>query len=170
MGERLTLPDGSWFEIVRSAADPERDPGEILFTAVPGGQAPPPHVHRRQREVFTLHEGDFELLVDGDWRALAPGESVAIEPGVTHTYRNEGSATARVTTVHEPDLAFEEYIRRLCETVIEHGSVKVSPGLAVRLAVLWHEYDDTISPAGLPLKVAMGALGRVGPLVGLRPK
>ena len=170
MRERLTLPDGSWFEIVRSAADLERDPGEILFSAPPGAQAPPPHVHRRQREVFTLHEGDFELLVDGEWRALSPGESVVIEPGVTHTYRNEGSATALVTTVHEPDLQFEEYIRRLCATVIEHGSVKATPGLAVRLAALWREYDDTISPSGLPLKVGIGVLGRVGPLVGLRPK
>ena len=102
MGEILTMPDGTTFEFVREPADPERDPSEMVFTAQPNGPAPPPHIHPRQREVFTLEEGDFELLVDGDWRKLAPGESLAIEPGQTHTYRNKGTRTARVRTVHEP--------------------------------------------------------------------
>src|SRR5688500_20167572 len=95
------MPDGTTFEFVREPADPERDPSEMVFTAQPGGPAPPPHVHPRQRETFTLEEGDFELLVDGEWRKLAPGESLAIEPGQTHTYRNEGAQTARVRTRSE---------------------------------------------------------------------
>jgi quercetin dioxygenase-like cupin family protein len=169
MSERLTMPDGSWFEAVQTPADPEREPGEMKFTALPGGPAPPPHVHRRQREVFTLHEGDFELLVDGEWRKLEPGESLEIPPGGKHTYRNKGSRTALVTTVHDPGLDFETYIRRLHATMAAHGSTKPTPALVVRLSVLWREHDDTISPGSLPLKVAMGLLGRVGPLVGLRP-
>jgi quercetin dioxygenase-like cupin family protein len=102
MGDVMTMPDGSEFEVVRSPADPERDPSEVRLTAKPDGPAPPPHVHPRQREVFTLEEGDFELLLDGEWRRLAPGESVAVEAGQTHTYRNRGPATAHVRTVHEP--------------------------------------------------------------------
>lgn len=164
------MPDGSWFETVRTPADPERDPGEMRFTALPNGPAPPPHIHRRQRETFTLHEGDFELLLDGDWHRLAPGESLTIEPGQTHTYRNKGPETALVTTVHDPGLDFETYIRRLHATMVEHGSTKATPALAVRLAVLWREHDDTISPGSLPLKLAMGVLGRAGPVVGLRPR
>jgi quercetin dioxygenase-like cupin family protein len=163
------MPDGSWFEVVRSPADPERDPSEITFTAHPRGPAPPPHVHPRQRETFTLQEGDFELLLDGGWRALAPGESVRVEPGQQHTYRNHGSATARVTTVHEPGLEFETYIRRLHATVAASGTDRITPALAIRMAVLWRDHADTISPGPLPLKLAFGVLGRVGPLVGLRP-
>ena len=135
------MPDGTTFEVLRSPADPERDPSEVAFTAKPNGAAPPPHIHPRQRETFTLEEGDFELLVDHDWRKLAPGESLAIEPGQTHTYRNEGTRTARVRTVHEPGLSFEQYIRELHATVNEHGA----------------------------MKIAFGILGRVGPLLGLRP-
>jgi hypothetical protein len=41
MGEVLTMPDGSFFEIVRSPADRERDPSEIVFTARPGAAGPP---------------------------------------------------------------------------------------------------------------------------------
>jgi quercetin dioxygenase-like cupin family protein len=169
VGEVLTLPDGTTFEVVRSPADPERDPSEIVFTAQPDGPAPPPHVHPRQREVFTLEEGDFELLVAGDWRKLAPGESLAIEPGQTHTYRNKGTRTARVRTVHEPGLGFEEYIRALHATIAAHGSTKMTPAVAARLAVIWRRHSDTIQPGPLPIKIAFGILGRVAPLLGLRP-
>ena len=169
MGDVLTMPDGTSFEILRSAADPERDPSEMAFTAKPNGPAPPPHVHPRQREVFTLEDGDFELLLDGEWHKLAPGESLAIEPGQTHTYRNKGTATARVRTVHEPGLSFEQYIRELHATVVEHGAEKLTPAMAARLAGLWRKHSDTIRPGPPPLRLAFGILGRIGPLVGLRP-
>lgn len=163
------MPDGTSFEFVREPADPERDPSEMVFTAQPNGPAPPPHIHPRQREVFTLEEGDFELLVDGDWRKLAPGESLAIAPGQKHTYRNKGTQTARVRTVHEPGLSFDDYIRELHATVTEHGSVKITPAMAARLAVIWRRHADTIQPGDLPMKLAFGVLSRVGPLLGWRP-
>jgi quercetin dioxygenase-like cupin family protein len=169
VGEILTMPDGTTFEFVRTPADPARDPSEVVFTAKPGGPAPPPHVHPRQREVFTLEEGDFELLVDGDWRALQPGESMTVEPGVTHTYRNEGTRIARVRTVHEPGLSFDQYLRDLHATIAEHGSVKITPAVAARMAVIWRRHSDTIQPGSLPIKIAFGILGRVGPLLGLHP-
>ena len=163
------MPDGTTFEVVRSPADPERDPSEVVFTAQPGGPAPPPHVHPRQREIFTLEEGDFELLLDGSWRKLAPGESVTVEPGATHTYRNEGAQTARVRTVHEPGLSFEGYLRDLHATAVEHDMLKITPAMAARMAVIWREHADTIQPGPLPIKVAFAVLSRVGPLLGLRP-
>lgn len=163
------MPDGTTFEVVRSPADPERDPSEVVFTAHPNGPAPPPHVHPRQREVFTLEEGDFELLLDGSWRTLTPGESVAVEPGQTHTYRNRGTATARVRTVHEPGLTFEQYLRDLHATVTEHGVMKITPAMAVRMAGIWRRHSDTIQPGPTPLKLAFAVLSRVGPLLGLRP-
>jgi quercetin dioxygenase-like cupin family protein len=169
MGEILSMPDGTTFEFVREPADRERDPSEIVFTAHPGGPAPPPHIHPRQRETFTLEEGDFELRVDGDWRKLAPGESLAIEPGQTHTYRNKGTRTARVRTVHEPGLSFDDYIRELHATMTEHNAQKVTPALAMRLAVIWRRHSDTIQAGDLPMKLAFGILGRVAPLLGLRP-
>ena len=163
------MPDGTSFEFVRTPADPARDPSEMVFTAQPGGPAPPPHVHPRQREIFTLEEGDFELLLDGDWRKLAPGESVAVEPGATHTYRNEGTSTARVRTVHEPGLSFEQYIRELHATAAEHGVTRITPAMAARMAVIWRRHSETIQAGPLPIKIAFAVLGRVGPLLGLHP-
>ena len=163
------MPDGTTFEVVRSVEDPERDPSEMVFTAQPNGPAPPPHVHPRQRETFTCEQGDFELLVDGEWRVLPPGESLTIQPGQVHTYRNEGAQTAKVRTVHEPGLEFEQYIRDLHATVVEHDIRRITPGAAARMAVIWRKYSDTIQPGPLPLKVAFGLLGRIGPRLGLKP-
>jgi quercetin dioxygenase-like cupin family protein len=169
VAEVLTMPDGTTFELVRSPGDPERDPSEVVFTAQPDGPAPPPHIHPRQREVFTLEEGDFELLLDGSWRVLEPGESVTVEPGATHTYRNKGTRIARVRTVHEPGLSFDEYLRELHATISAHGSEKLTPAVATRLAVIWRRHSDTIKPGPLPIKIAFAILGRVGPLLGFRP-
>ena len=163
------MPDGTTFEFVRSPADPERDPSEVVFTAQPNGPAPPPHIHPRQREVFTLEEGDFELLLDGSWRKLAPGESVTVEPGATHTYRNKGTNTARVRTVHEPGLSFDQYLRELHATMSEHGADKITPAMAARLAVIWRRHSDTIQAGDRPMKIAFGVLARIGPMLGLRP-
>jgi len=163
------MPDGTTFEFVREPADPERDPSEVVFTAQPDGPAPPPHVHPRQRETFTLEEGDFELLVDGSWRKLAPGQSLTIEPGQTHTYRNKGTLTARVRTVHEPGLSFDQYLRDLHATIAEHGSMKITPAVAARMAGVWRWHSETIRPGPLPIRIAFAVLGRVGPLLGWRP-
>jgi quercetin dioxygenase-like cupin family protein len=169
VGEILTMPDGTTFEFVREPADPERDPSEMVFTAQPNGPAPPPHIHPRQREVFTLEEGDFELLLDGNWRKLAPGESVTVEPGAKHTYRNKGTRTARVRTVHEPGLSFDEYIRELHATATEHNATKIGPAMAARMAVIWRRHSDTIEGGDPMMRLAFDLLGRVAPLVGLRP-
>ena len=163
------MPDGTTFEFVREPADPERDPSEVVFTAQPNGPAPPPHVHPRQRETFTLEEGDFELLVDRNWCTLAPGQSFTIEPGQTHTYRNKGTRTARVRTVHEPGLSFDQYLRDLHATIAEHGSMKITPAVAARMAGIWRRHSDTIQPGPLPIKAAFAVLARVGPLLGWRP-
>jgi hypothetical protein len=74
-----------------------------------------------------------------------------------------------VRTVHEPGLSFDDYIRELHATVTEHGSMKITPAMAARLAVIWRRHSDTIQPGDLPMKIAFGILGRVGPLLGARP-
>jgi quercetin dioxygenase-like cupin family protein len=169
VGEILTMPDGTTFEFVRAPADPERDPSEVVFTAIPGAAAPPPHIHPRQRETFTLEEGDFELLSGRSWRKLQPGESVTLEPGTRHTYRNKGTQTARVRTVHEPGLSFEQYLRDLHATISEHNSVKITPAVAVRLAGVWRWHSDTIEGADALMRISFDALARIGPVLGLRP-
>jgi hypothetical protein len=46
---------------------------------------------------------------------------------------------------------------------------RITPAMAARMAVIWRRHADTIRPGPLPLRVAFEVLGRVGPLLGLRP-
>ena len=71
--------------------------------------------------------------------------------------------------MHEPGLSFDDYLRDLHATMTEHGAMKITPAMAARMAVVWRRHSDTIQPGALPIKVAFGVLGRVGPLLGLRP-
>jgi hypothetical protein len=94
---------------------------------------------------------------------------VTVEPGTKHTYRNKGTRTARVRTVHEPGLSFDQYLRDLHATITEHNSTKITPAVAVRMAGVWRQHSDTIQGGDALMRMAFGALGRIGPLLGLRP-
>jgi quercetin dioxygenase-like cupin family protein len=169
MSERLELPDGTAYEVIHTPTDPATDISEMVFTLRPGGPAPPPHIHPGQTETFTLEDGDFELLVDGKWRQLGVGESLTVPVGDIHTFRNKGERTARVRMVHDPALTFEDFLRDMHATAVEHNAESIGPAMAVRMAVLFRRYPETIQPGPLPLKIAFGLMGRLGPLVGLKP-
>jgi mannose-6-phosphate isomerase-like protein (cupin superfamily) len=68
---------------------------------VPGG-GPPPHIHRREDEVFQILEGDYEWTV-GDRQFLArPGTTIFAPRGVPHTYRYAGTGTGKLMCVITP--------------------------------------------------------------------
>src|SRR5260370_30402189 len=46
----------------------------IVQTTAPGG-GPPPHSHRDEDEIFTVLEGDFEVLDNGQWRTASIGDA-----------------------------------------------------------------------------------------------
>ena len=169
MPETLHMPAGSEFRVMSSASDPERDPCEIEFTVMSRGAAPPPHIHPRQSETFTVIEGDsFELRLPG-YKPLAPGESHTVAAGTSHTYRNLGDGPVRVRAVHDPGLSFERYVRRLVATTQQLGVVRVSPGMLVCMSRLWHEHADTIRPASPAVQAVMTVLRNVGRVTGPRP-
>jgi quercetin dioxygenase-like cupin family protein len=74
----------------------------LIHTTVPPGGGPPPHVHRREDEAFYVLEGDLAFHADGrDIRATA-GSWVTLAKGSLHTFRNTGTATARMLIVVTP--------------------------------------------------------------------
>jgi quercetin dioxygenase-like cupin family protein len=63
---------------------------------VPPGGGPPPHVHSREAEGFYVLEGEITLQV-GDNRLVASAGMFANMPvGTPHSFKNEGSQTARM--------------------------------------------------------------------------
>ena len=63
---------------------------------VPPGGGPPPHVHSREEEGFYILEGEITLHV-GDKRLVVSAGMFANMPvGTPHSFKNEGSKTARM--------------------------------------------------------------------------
>ena len=79
-GDSLTMPDGTSFSTVESAADSGGKRVEFEVTMAPGAQGPPKHVHPRQVESWNVIEGELSLFVEGGWRTLGKGESLSIQP------------------------------------------------------------------------------------------
>jgi mannose-6-phosphate isomerase-like protein (cupin superfamily) len=112
-GDILTMPDGTAFRIVESAADSAGERIEFEITMAPGAMGPPKHFHPRQQESWKVLEGELSVFVDDRWRTLGEGESLSISPNTIHTLRNRSSGVVRFRDVHEPALDFQEYIEEL---------------------------------------------------------
>jgi mannose-6-phosphate isomerase-like protein (cupin superfamily) len=75
----------------------------VWINAVAPGNGPPPHVHHREHEDFFILEGVFEIYREGQPPLrVGPGDFVHTPKGVTHTYRNIGTAVGRLLGLAVP--------------------------------------------------------------------
>ena len=67
-------------------------------TSPPGG-GPPPHMHLREEEIFTVLEGEFDILDQDHWIRLRAGETHCSIRGHWHAFRNAGTTPGRIQFV-----------------------------------------------------------------------
>jgi mannose-6-phosphate isomerase-like protein (cupin superfamily) len=71
-------------------------------------------VHERHADAWYVLEGELTFGVGpgGEELHAAPAGTLVLVPaGVVHTFRNDGSATARFLNVHAPSMGFAESLR-----------------------------------------------------------
>jgi mannose-6-phosphate isomerase-like protein (cupin superfamily) len=112
-GDTLTLPGGTSFLIIESAADSAGERIEFEITMALGATGPPRHYHPVQEEQWRVLGGQLSVFVDDSWLVLAEGDSLAIPPGTVHTLRNRSGKVVRFRDVHVPALDFQDYIEEL---------------------------------------------------------
>ena len=79
--------------------------GGSCFTVeclVPPGGGPPKHAHLLEDECFYLLEGELEIEVGGERMDVRAGGFVHAPRGVPHTYRNTGTAHAKMIVTFTP--------------------------------------------------------------------
>ncbi len=76
--------------------------------ASPPGGGPPPHVHDREDELFTVLEGEYDLFDGQQWTPFRKSEYQHKRRGELHTFRNCGSTTGKVLFVATPG-GLDEY-------------------------------------------------------------
>lgn len=166
--DRFEMPDGSVYRVLRTTADTAGELVEMEFTLPAGSVAPPPHVHPGPVEEYEVLEGTLDLMVAGVWSRLAAGESASVPSGVLHTFKNRSGAQVRVRNVHSPARRFEDYIEHIYTLTRARGirSAK-DPRVPIYLSMLMLEYQETLHPQRARERIAIGALARLGRLLGM---
>jgi quercetin dioxygenase-like cupin family protein len=67
----------------------------------PGG-GPPPHIHHREDETFSIVEGECRLLLGDEWITAGVGDLVHVPRGAVHCFRNESTETMRMIVTFTP--------------------------------------------------------------------
>jgi mannose-6-phosphate isomerase-like protein (cupin superfamily) len=168
-GDTLTMPDGTSFSIIESAADSGGKRIEFEITMAPGAMGPPKHFHPRQDESWKVLDGELSVFVDDGWRTLGAGESLSIPPNSVHTLRNRSSGPVRFRDVHEPALDFQEYIEHLHRQATA-GKItsRMTPSTLIHGAMVLHQHRTTQLSASPVQRSAETVLSLIGRTLGFR--
>jgi mannose-6-phosphate isomerase-like protein (cupin superfamily) len=113
---------------------------DLVLTRV--GGSPPPHVHLRQSEKFSVRSGAMRVMIGGQERLLGAGEEALVPAGTPHRWWNAGPGDALVSVEMRPALHFEELLeeafRLADERKFGEGGTH-RPGGHRRLADKWKD-------------------------------
>jgi mannose-6-phosphate isomerase-like protein (cupin superfamily) len=168
-GDTLTMPDGTSFTVVESAADSNGKRIEFEISMGPGAMGPPKHFHPRQDESWRVLEGELSVFVDDAWRTLGEGESLSIPPDTVHTLRNRSERVVRFRDVHEPALDFQDYIESLHRQA-EAGRItsRMTPSTLFHGAMVLREHRTTQLSASRAQRAGETVLSVIGRALGRR--
>ncbi len=102
---------GDLYRFLATAGDTDGAFGLWHATVFPGG-GPPPHLHRREHEVFFVLAGWLDFFDDGRPHRAGPGTLVFLPEGSRHWFRNTGSEPAEMLILVAPG-GIEELFRRV---------------------------------------------------------
>lgn len=77
-------------------------------------------------ESFEVLSGVLDIRINREWRELRTGESITAPPGTPHTVRNLYPQEVRIRNVHDPALAFPDYMVQLRQ-LVHSGKVRSLP-------------------------------------------
>lgn len=138
----------------------------------PGGAVSVAHSHPELRERFEVVKGTLTMRVDGVEQRLTAGERVTIEPGQVHHYRNAEADDCVFRCEVWPAARFEAMILTLFCLAGEGRTNAAGVPSPLQMAVILHEFDDTMRVAGPPRwlqRLLLPPLAAIGRARGLRP-
>lgn len=90
--------------------------------STPPGHGPPPHIHRREDELFIVIEGSFRFFGANGWsEPIGPGGIAYTPRGVLHTFQNAGSEVGRQWVLATPS-GFERFFGQCAEVFALGGA------------------------------------------------
>lgn len=150
---QLSKGEGATFsavgDVYRLLATGEQTGGAYALCearVLPGG-GPPPHIHRREDESFFILEGEITFTLDGRKVVAQAGSFLQSPRNIPHSFRNEGSAPARMLILTVPS-GFEQFIAEFAQPVPSFDSppVPVTPAEIQKLLAVAPKYGIEILP------------------------
>jgi quercetin dioxygenase-like cupin family protein len=74
----------------------------VFETVAAPGKGPPLHFHAGEEEAIYVLEGEVDFRLGDDVHRAGPGSFVFVPRGTPHTFRNAGTADARLLIVFTP--------------------------------------------------------------------
>ena len=102
---------------------------------------PPPHVHHREDETFSILEGEFEFRLGGETVRAGAGAFVYAPRGQVHTFRNISPNQPGRLLVTTAPAGIEAFYRRL-------NALPSGPPDVALVRAIAQEYGITIMPPG----------------------
>jgi quercetin dioxygenase-like cupin family protein len=90
-GQVLEGPNGYRLRLVRIADDVL----EMEARYAGRGDLPPPHLHPRQAEHFTVLDGPVRVVIEGQEQRFAQGETFDVPAGTVHQLAGDGPASVK---------------------------------------------------------------------------
>jgi mannose-6-phosphate isomerase-like protein (cupin superfamily) len=110
----------TWFAgalMLRKAGGPETGGRfALLDQRVPGGYAPPRHVHHHEDEAWYILDGEVTFMCGDQTLAAGPGAWVFLPRAVPHTFR-VGPSGARLLTLSAP-ASFADFVEAAGEPAL----------------------------------------------------
>jgi quercetin dioxygenase-like cupin family protein len=112
---------------------------------VPPGAGPPPHAHSREIEAIYVLEGELTFYVENESFQLGPGCLINLPRGVVHSFKNQGTETARMLDLVVPS-GMENFIRETGRPVVDRSGrpAVVTPEDVERVTTIAPKYGIEI--------------------------
>ena len=109
-GRRFAIPGGIC--TIKATGEDTGGTYAMIEMLIPPQGGPPPHIHSREIESFYILEGSLSFWLSDRKLSGSAGSLVIAPPGLTHTFKNEEDATARVLLLITP-AGLEEFFQEV---------------------------------------------------------
>jgi quercetin dioxygenase-like cupin family protein len=114
-GQKIVNPVAG--DSVTFVALPRADHHDLVMEMAtrPGGQGPPPHIHPRSYETFTVIRGSIVVTEGARTVVLGEGESYTVRPGAVHAFASHGDEEALTRVVMDRPGRMAEFLETFYE-------------------------------------------------------
>lgn len=138
------------------------------YSLRPHGEIPGEHFHPHKEQRISVLAGEMHLRINGEHRIVRAGQTATIPVGARHFQWNPCDAEAVVIEELRPAGRIHDFFKVLFGLARDGRTDGNGYPSLVLSAALFSEFEDSIRPAPLRLRLLFGALGPIALAFGYR--